>query len=257
MDYIQKLCREVETDLERLSLSPRDKEKIQSCLDQLQDTSQTFKKLLRTGLDVLFTQTARPRLRQLFGELFNNYRYVLSEEEYAESESLGGMIVVTTTVLGNLVEGALTSNTTREGFVKKCIVGFEKMYTDDFQRFMTESNFSSLIQLCVDMFVKEWERMVTSSSNRFNALGAIRFDKDLRNVSSYLNNLLPMGTVRDRFVRLVQISLLVNMESASELSEYCGNEDESVNIQWRLTNNDIRKVLALRFGSEEASRVKL
>lgn len=95
--------------------------------------------------------------------------------------------------------------------------------------------------------------------------GALRFDKDLRSVSGYLNALLPFGTTRDRFTKLTQIALIVNMESAAEIAEYYGTGgaatastalSPSSAIQWRLSVAEIRKVLALRFGVAEASAVK-
>ena len=49
--------------------------------------------------------------------------------------------------------------------------------------------------------------------------GALRFDKDLRGVNSFLSNQTPYGVsvLRDSFARLHQISMLLSVETVSLL----------------------------------------
>jgi hypothetical protein len=43
-------------------------------------------------------------------------------------------------------------------------------------------------------------------------LGAVRFDRDLRAVTTYLSSQTAFGDVRDKFVRLQQIATLLNLD---------------------------------------------
>jgi hypothetical protein len=43
-------------------------------------------------------------------------------------------------------------------------------------------------------------------------LGAVRFDRDLRAVTTYLFSQTAFGDARDKFVRLQQISTLLNLD---------------------------------------------
>jgi len=49
-------------------------------------------------------------------------------------------------------------------------------------------------------------------------LGAIRFDRDLRAIIAYLSSQTIFGDIRDKFVRLQQISLLLNLDHVSASS---------------------------------------
>jgi hypothetical protein len=43
-------------------------------------------------------------------------------------------------------------------------------------------------------------------------LGAVRFDRDLRAITTYLSSQTAFGDVRDKFVRLQQIATLLNLD---------------------------------------------
>lgn len=56
-----------------------------------------------------------------------------------------------------------------------------------------------------------------SLSSFCNKLGAIRFDRDLRAITTYLSSQTAFGDVRDKFLRLQQIATLLNLDSVSVL----------------------------------------
>jgi hypothetical protein len=102
----------------------------------------------------------------------------------------------------------------------------------------------------VDCFVREWETHILTSQTRINIYAALKFDKDFRAISSFLNNQLPMGSFRDRFLRLGNMVELLNLERLEEFNDFEMS-------QWRLTNQEIRKILSLKFGNDEISRLKI
>ena len=46
-------------------------------------------------------------------------------------------------------------------------------------------------------------------------LGAIRFDHDLRAITAYLSSQTVFGDIREKFVRLQQITIILNLDSVS------------------------------------------
>jgi hypothetical protein len=44
-------------------------------------------------------------------------------------------------------------------------------------------------------------------------LGAVRFDRDLRAIIAYLSSQTAFGEIREKFLRLQQISTLLNLDS--------------------------------------------
>jgi hypothetical protein len=46
----------------------------------------------------------------------------------------------------------------------------------------------------------------------FSQLGAVRFDRDLRAITTYLSSQTAFGDVRSKFVRLQQIATLLNLD---------------------------------------------
>jgi hypothetical protein len=223
--------------------SMKDKEKIHSCLSPLQDLTTTFRKIARFGVTNVFNTLVKPRLRTLFVECFVSTKYIMTEEELNESEFLGGVPVVASLGLGEttlaniaaLASAASQSATTggvKEGAMKRFTSNLGTLLKDELSIYLTPNAFVALCTMCVEMVVQEWERVLlvpASSSNgsaaggpggggvRFNAYGAVRLDKDVRFVSAWFSDLLPFGSVRDKFVRMSQLALLVNLEHPTEV----------------------------------------
>ena len=91
---------------------------------------------------------------------------------------------------------------------------------------------------------------------KFNQLGGLQFDKDLRVLMTYFSN-NTQRTVRGEFARLTQMASLLNLEKVSEVLEYWG--DKSGHMTWRLTPAEVRKVLSRRidFRPEDIASLQL
>jgi len=55
-------------------------------LDQLADLASRFRSAARTGMERLFNQLTRPRLRPLLDECYRDVSYVLDEDKFADAE---------------------------------------------------------------------------------------------------------------------------------------------------------------------------
>ncbi|KAH6576189.1 hypothetical protein BASA60_004657 [Batrachochytrium salamandrivorans] len=78
---------------------------------------------------------------------------------------------------------------------------------------------------------------------RFNQLGALRLDKDIRGMTAFLSDTTRWST-RDKFNRLGQISMVLNAETVEEVYEFWGVKAGP--ISWRLSSNEVRKILGQR-----------
>ena len=82
----------------------------------------------------------------------------------------------------------------------------------------------------------------TMRLKRFNQLGGLQLDRDVRILTSTLAD-ITQHAVRDHFVRLSQMATILSLESVAEFLEYWG---ESSSISWRFGENQVREVLQQR-----------
>eukprot|EP00842_Homolaphlyctis_polyrhiza_P001174 jgi/Hompol1/2057/HPOL_002041-RA len=161
--------------------------------------------------------------------VFADIKYVLTEDEYNQYEA-------TNTLL------------------KRFAVAFGKM-TAPYQTALTEANYIQTVNLVIEHIAKDWERHLFSNC-RFNQLGALRLDKDVRGMVAFLSHNTQWST-RDKFVRLNQMCTLLNIEHVGEMAEYWGPKAGAIN--WRFSANEVRKILLLRvdFSQDEVARLIL
>lgn len=80
------------------------------------------------------------------------------------------------------------------------------------QDLFNEENYALYHSLAIDNIVRPWEKLVMGM--RFTELGALRFDKDFRAVSTYIAGQTNLG-VREKFIRLQQMSYILNLSDVS------------------------------------------
>ncbi|TPX44877.1 hypothetical protein SeMB42_g03361 [Synchytrium endobioticum] len=229
-EYLVRLARDIEDAADRIASKPDStRGKVHSCLASLNEYAGRFNQVLKTWLESLFTQTIKPRIRPLLQDAYKDVRYVLSEEEFFESES------------DNV-------------FVSRFVRSFDALI-DLYQKSYTDNNYNQTMAYIVDFLVKDWERYLMSS-HRFNQFGAVRLDKDIRAITAYISS-KTIWTSREKFSRLNQMCMLLNLESVSEVVSMWGNKAGP--IAWRLTANEVKKCLALRtdFVSAEIHELQL
>lgn len=84
-------------------------------------------------------------------------------------------------------------------------------------------------------------------------------DQEVRALGSYLTS-ATSWSVRDKLARLNQIATVLNLERVSELTDFYNPSDSSGSATaWRLTPNEIRKLLSLRidFKVEDIKKLKI
>ncbi|KAG8686257.1 hypothetical protein FRC09_014253 [Ceratobasidium sp. 395] len=166
--------------------------------------------VVKTGIDNLFTQLVKPRLRSWIPEIYRDVTYVLDDAGYSSAEH---------------------EDTVRKRFVR----GWGEV-VGTYKNTLTEENYRTFFALAVEVVVRPWEKYIMGM--KFTELGAIRFDRDLRAIIAHL----AVGDARDKFARLQQVSTLLNLDAEEDPDEFY----TSSGIAWKLSASEARAVSALR-----------
>jgi len=115
-------------------------------------------------------------------------------------------------------------------------------------------NFDSLALICLRYLIKFMEKTILQK--QFTQFGGLQFDKDLRMIINFFTS-ITQKTVRGEFVRLIQMSTLLNLERVGEVLDIWG--ENSGQMTWRLAPSEVRRVLSRRIGfeGEEIAALKL
>uniref|UniRef100_A0A5B6ZI42 Conserved oligomeric Golgi complex subunit 4 n=1 Tax=Davidia involucrata TaxID=16924 RepID=A0A5B6ZI42_DAVIN len=225
-EYALKLRHEIEEQCAEVFPAPVDRERVKSCLSELGEMSNSFKKALNVGMEQLVA-TVTPRIRPVLDSVAT-ISYELSEAEYADNE-----------VNDPWVQRLLHVVETNVAWL---------------QPLMTANNYDSFVHLVIDFIVKRLE--VIMMQKRFNQLGAIQLDRDARAVANHFNS-MTQRIARDKFARLTQMATILNFEKVSEILDFWG--ENSGSMTWRLTPAEVRRVLGLRidFKPEAIAALKM
>ncbi|ORY88716.1 COG4 transport protein-domain-containing protein [Leucosporidium creatinivorum] len=173
-----------------------------------------FRAVCKTGLDHLFNQLLRPRLRPILSDVYKDVTYLLDEEGYQEAEY---------------------ADVVRKRFVKS----WEGMM-GGYRESLTPTNFNLFFATAVNVLVRPWEGMIRGM--KFTELGALRLDRDVRSILSYLSSqsAFSSGSLRESFSRLQQIATLLTLDSPDEAEEVLAATGN------RLTGGEVKSIWAMR-----------
>ncbi|XP_027072273.1 conserved oligomeric Golgi complex subunit 4 [Coffea arabica] len=212
-EYALKLRHEIEEQCAEVFPAPADRERVKSCLSELNEMSNTFKKALNMGMEQLVA-TVAPRVRPVLDNVAT-ISYELSEAEYADNE-------------------------VNDPWVQRLLHAVEANVAW-LQPLMTTNNYDMFVHLIIDFIVKRLE--VIMMQKRFSQLGGLQLDRDARALVSHFSS-MTQRTVRDKFARLTQMATILNLEKVSEILDFWG--ENSGPMTWRLTPAEVRRVLGLR-----------
>ncbi|KAJ3683805.1 hypothetical protein LUZ60_014032 [Juncus effusus] len=212
-EYVLKLRHEIEDLCAEAFPSQTDRERVKSCLSELADISNTFKRMLNSGLDQLL-QSVGPRIRPVLDSVAT-VSYELTDSDYAENEA-------------------------NDPWAHKLLHSIDSTVSW-LQPYLTPNNYDSLIHLLIDFVVKRLE--VIMMQKRFSQLGGLQLDKEVRGLINHFSE-MSQRPVRDKFSRLSQVATILNFERVSEILDFWG--DNAGHLTWMLTPAEVRRVLGLR-----------
>jgi conserved oligomeric Golgi complex subunit 4 len=152
----------------------------------------------------------------------------------------------------NISESGFIFYENNDPLIKKFLNQFEKLTAVCHSK-LSQNNFDIFIQECISLVIPKIELIIFKK--QFTQFGGLQFDKDVRTLMLFFSN-KTQKTVRDKFLRLIQIASLLKMFKINEVSDQIG---EGQVMSWRLTPNEIRNVLKLRkdFTIDSIQKLKL
>jgi hypothetical protein len=205
--------------------------------------------LLNSGVEVLYNQVIKPRLRPVLTDTFRDVDYSLTEDEIAElvasAQDTDGQI------LDDRVIPLLDMDYAREGdghqlspVASRFEHGWDALMKP-IARLMTPRTFASVLNMTADYLARVLEKRAwsygsssSSGGGGVTAYGAIRMERDflgiVRVVSRGENYAL-----REAFARITQILTVANMEE-EEWDEISAEEGDG-GMQWLLSEDERRK----------------
>lgn len=197
---------------------PSDLERVQESLHHLGSLTQKMRSALRVEMEELFACLVEARIRALTAETLHVTNYLLDEAAFNALQD-------------------------EEPVRVRLAAGWDTAMSG-FRDGLTEANYQVLFALVLDAICGPWEDAALQS--QYTELGALRFDKDLRELVGFLTEQAPWG-VRDRFSRLQQIAYVLNADE-EDLRDG-GDVFEmgvAAGLQWQLTPGEVQAIRKLR-----------
>ncbi|WVF70902.1 hypothetical protein IAT40_005697 [Kwoniella sp. CBS 6097] len=212
-DYMERLLDEIMASLPQVFLET-ELDTVRDEIETFREISNRFRTACKTGLEQLFNQLTRPRLRGLLDDCYKDVTYLLDEDTFAEAEE---------------------TDLVRKRFVRAW-EGLVAGYKDS----LTDHNYQTFFNMTVEVLVRPWEKMILSM--RFTELGAIRFERDVRAVANYLSSQTTFGGARDKFTRLQQIATILNLDADEDPEEFYSNSG----VPWRISKTEYNSIIEQR-----------
>ncbi|KAG9318365.1 hypothetical protein JVU11DRAFT_455 [Chiua virens] len=127
-----------------------------------------------------------------------------------------------------------------QDIVRKRFVKLWEGLTDGYKDACTENNYRILFGLALGVILRPWEKYILTL--HYSELGAIRFDRDLRSIMAYLSSQTIFGDIREKFIRLQQISSLLNLDSDEDVESFYSGSG----ISWTVSMQEAKDIITLK-----------
>ncbi|RFN43748.1 hypothetical protein FIE12Z_12036 [Fusarium flagelliforme] len=181
--------------------------------------------LLNEGIQVLFNQVVKLRLRPVLTETFRDADYTLSEDDIADIAQ----------------QNDEDENELLEQVPRLFEHGWDQLMKP-IARLMTPGTYNTLLDITARYLSKIWEKKIMGYAGRTNALGAIRLERDF----IALVDVVSRGDygVREVFAKVLQLLEVANMED-DEWDEIMAQDGEDDGYEWVLTEEERRRARSL------------
>lgn len=201
-----------------------EKAKLDSCLTGFTSVVNAFAAIREYGLQQIKSSVVKPRVVP-WVDSFLSISHKLTPEEFSSYDA-------------------------NEPFIRSLVMNLESLL-GEFKLRLTPTNYDSFILIIADEVIMQFEKNILKTE--FNRMGALMLDKEIRTLISYISN-STSWSVREKFLRLTQIALILNLEKVTEIFEYWGSDTSC--FTWRLTPKEVKQFLSLRedFRAEDIKR---
>ena len=180
--------------------------------------------LLNEGIQVLFNQVVKARLRPVLSDTFRDADYTLTEDEIAEIAR----------------QNDEDEDEVLEQVPRRFEHGWDQLMKS-IARLMTPGTYGSLLDMTARYLSKVLEKRILSYSGRTNPYGAIRIERDFTAIVNAVSG--GNYAVREAFAKVTQLLMVANMED-DEWEEIMtlGGDD---GIDWVLTEEEKKRARSL------------
>lgn len=217
-EYIAQIKREFERELPQAF--PDVPKHIVTCLGGLEDSSTELGQLL---------VAARKKLCKLFEPKIVSF--------------LGALLTTTSKrppVQYELTEHMYTFNEANDPFAHHFVACMRELL-GPFRSTLSSRNYSSVVEVSARCTAEILEKWFSARSPRFNQLGALQFDKDVRVLSAFFSE---SCECREIFAALTQIASVLNVDAPDDVLDFFGRKARGV--EWKLSAARTKEVLSRR-----------
>lgn len=171
--------------------------------------------LLNDGVQVIFENAMKPRLRPILMDAFRDIDYQATDEELAEFAREEGR-----------------DEETDETVVRRFRQGWDAL-TRPIARIMTTTTFDKLLTTIVTYLGKMMEKRLWGYYGRVNEHGAVRLEKDINNIIG----VIVQGrrySIREAFIKCSQICMVMNMDD-EEWDEVQQSHEQEIEVADKLS----------------------
>lgn len=210
-ENVNILNRDIQEHLHLLFEIPGEWERISHCLNEIQDTSQPFEHCSHNSLRSFANSSL-----QLVDDaltLLSSTSFELDDQDQENHDSLDSWVHHLLTEVDHLLH-----------VLKPLLV------TSCFRAFLNAFEESLALRI----------EVVLLNELRFTQLGGLLLERSVRRIVFHLSTSFPEAPCRELFGRVLQIAMMLSMESPSEVLDYWNDLLE------RLSEIEIKRVLSLR-----------
>ncbi|KAJ2720714.1 Golgi transport complex subunit 4 [Coemansia sp. Benny D115] len=164
----------------------------QDALDTVAAFAAKFTHARQRALDQIGAHVLKPWMRAILQQSYRDIKYVLTDEEFNDVQN------------DNL-------------FQKRFTLKFAHLARQLRLR-LTPANLAAALSAATSSLATDWERAIRQS--KFNMLGGIMFEKDVREIQRYLEREAAIA-LRPRFARLVQMADVLAVENVADALHVC------------------------------------
>ncbi|KAJ2456313.1 Golgi transport complex subunit 4 [Coemansia sp. RSA 2336] len=183
-------------------------------IDTLAAFSAKFTHARQRSLDSLGALVLKPWMRTILQQSYRDMKYVLTDEEFNDMQN------------DNL-------------FQQRFVIKFRDL-AEQLRPRLSAGNYKSAVDVAIGSLTQDWERAIRQS--KFNMLGGIMFEKDVREIRRYLEQEAGVS-LRSKFARLAQMADVLAVETNADKRHVFDTPAVDVNA---LTETDIKSILANR-----------
>ncbi|KAK9325337.1 COG4 transport protein-domain-containing protein [Lipomyces orientalis] len=175
------------------------------------------KELLHDGIQVIFVQVVKPRLRPLLSESFKEATYMPHGSGSTDDPE------------------DLLSQQQADLVRLRFAYGWDALMHPS-RKILTEKNYSRLLSVTSEHVSALLEKRVWAMTGRVNELGAIQLERDVAGIISHVSQ-GKWYFLRERFIRVAQLVMVLGLDE---------QELEAGGIEWVLTEEERRRAAAIR-----------